>query len=206
MRAAFEDRSPEPLIRHAVAGSTHSCRIEEVVETITDFFQRYPGGPRSARIRYLGPDGIRFRFLHLVLGALEGRPGSTTRQRVAHLNRAFRPFTQMDFDFGASPSFYASGFEPREYVRTVCRGVYRHLMRQSDREVALGGCRKRLSGNDLRSAASRTKGNLALRASGFLVRKALQRMCRRVTFDLTSFKTAVEAGAERPLVVLPVTP
>lgn len=126
-----------PAIRHVVAGPERSLTVQECWEVIRDFFSAHRVG-RSPRLAYLGPPGWRFRVADLVhhrIVPVVARLGPTDRERrkgpapdqVARLNDDFPYFTTHSFSFPSSEPLDPS-FDPRGYVATVCRGVYRHLL------------------------------------------------------------------------------
>ena len=131
--------APAPLL-HITAGPRNSPSIEECRDRILAFFRAHPTERRPA-IRYLGPPGLRFaaahRLHHELPLRLRGLRSPPARRRarlllgqLEQLNRAFPYFTQRTFHFESSMPLDLPGFDPREYVSTVSRGVSRHILRR----------------------------------------------------------------------------
>ncbi len=129
----------EVPIRHAVAGLARSPRIGECRERIVAFYRANPVGRRPA-VRYLGPEGPRFRWaerrhhalpLRLAMLRSPRARGRVERllDQLQRLNRIFPYFTSRSFDFRSSIPFDPPGWSPGDYVTEVCRGVRRHLLR-----------------------------------------------------------------------------
>lgn len=202
-----------PVIRHAVAGFDRSPRIRDCWEVIRDFF-RIHRVARRPMLAYLGPPGVWFRLAHAVhhgLGiALVGlrsrslrRLAGQLRTKLAYVNRAFPYFTSQSFNFRASQPL-GDGFEPRSYVRTVCRGVYRHLLGGDDTEWVLAGRRHPGHGGDLRWVMGQPHGNGWIRFASWIVTKVLRHCVDRVTVDIPSFEAARRAAPHgSPLVIVP---
>jgi alcohol-forming fatty acyl-CoA reductase len=211
-RAGREGRAPVE-IRHAVAGLERSAPVDACWREIHDFFRIHRVGRAPAR-RYLGPRGVRFALAHLLHHRLPiaaaslrsgevGRRARSLRARLEYLNAVFPYFTTRSFAFHSSLPL-GHGFEPRAYVRTVCRGVYRHLLNRDETEWPLAGRRHPGHGGDLRWALSQPHGNAWIRFSAWAVTKVLRRSVDQVTVDLPSFEAARRALPDgEPLVIVP---
>ena len=91
-----------------------------------------------------------------------------------YLNQVFPYFTSRSFEFRSSLPL-DHGFEPRAYVRTVCRGVYTHILNRDEREWPLAGRRHPGHGGDLRWALSQPHGNAWIRFSAWTATRVLRR-------------------------------
>ncbi len=177
-RAGGEGRAPVE-IRHAVAGLERGALVEDCWREIHDFFRVHRVG-REVRRRARS------------LGA-----------KLEYLNTVFPYFTTRSFAFHSSLPL-GKGFEPRAYIRTVCRGVYRHLLNRDETEWPLAGRRHPGHGGDLRWALSQPHGNAWIRFSAWAVTKVLRRSVDQVTVDLPSFEAARRALPDgEPLVIVP---
>lgn len=190
-RLAPRERTLE--IRHAVAGVERSPSLGLCAERVERFFERSPVGDGSgplARVRYMGPDGLRYRVWHL----LQHRWRSHARpvaERMAENNRRFAYFSRNTFRFRSSVPLRDPDFAVEPYLDTVCQGIHRFLLDSDPGEVALAGRRLRRPRGDLWWALSRPRGNPAVRAAAYLVAKALRRGVDRVTVDEESFRRAL---------------
>ncbi len=196
------------VIRHAVAGRTNSCSIRTCIDVIEDYFRQYRVGKRPD-LNYNGSNTTTFRlknFLYhkvpLTLSAqLSGLMGKKKQKqkilrllsRLDYLNTGFPYFTFNTFDFASTQPLAEADFVKAQYIRTVCRGVYRHLMGRNDTEILFAGRLDRNKGSDLYWALNRPRGNVWVRASACLVRKALRRFTESITLDQASFETAKAA-------------
>ena len=204
--AAGADAAP-PIV-HAVAGYEHSPSLALCRKVMQGFFARNPVALSrtrdvAARIRYLGPDGFRYRLNHWLHH--RRRPESRgIAERLAQTNRVFAYFTNNTFRFHSSAPFDLAGFEPAAYIETVCRGVARHLMGADDSAVPVAGMRHPRSHGDLRWVLTQRRGNAFIRLAAYVVVKALRRCTECVTFDRASFEAALlEAPPDSPLVLVP---
>jgi 1-acyl-sn-glycerol-3-phosphate acyltransferase len=200
-------------IRHAVAGPALSARVEDCWEEVQRFFTVHPVGRRPTR-RYLGPRGIRFTLAHLLHHRLPIAAGSVRsrelrrrakalRTRIEYLNEVFPYFTTRSFSFRSSLPLDPS-FEPRAYVGTVCRGVYRHLLGRDEAEWPLAGRRHPGHGGDLRWALGQPHGNAWIRFAAWTATKVLRKSAAGVTVDIPSFEAARRAAADgAPFVLVP---
>jgi 1-acyl-sn-glycerol-3-phosphate acyltransferase len=200
--------SPASPIVHAVAGYGHSPSIALCTNVIEDFFSRNPS-PRSskkyapARVRYLGPDGSLYRLNHWLH---HRRPpkSSNMADRIAQANQMFAYFTHNTFRFSSSAPFDPPGFEPADYIETVCSGVAQHLMGADNKAVPIAGRRHTQSRGDLRWALTQRRGNVFIRFAAYISVKALRRCTDYVTFDRASFETALkETPQGSPLILVP---
>ncbi|MFO1463905.1 MAG: SDR family oxidoreductase [bacterium] len=219
LRSAFADQGPEPRIRHAVAGPSRSCSVRENIDVIEGYFRRFPVD-RYPHLRYTGPDNLQFRLRHWqwhlapnkLKAAFCGLTGKTKQKRqlerlignLHYLNTGFPYFTHCSFDFRAAMPIDDPTFEKKAYIETVCRGVYRFLMKKDDREVLFAGRRHRGFQGDLRWAIGRPKGNAAIRASAWAARKVLRRCVDQITFDRAGFEALrARLPQDTLLVVIP---
>lgn len=216
--AAFAAHPPaHPAIRFAVAGLEHCCRVDTSVDVITRFFRRHPID-RVPAVTYLGPPSQRFRLAEMAqhtapsrlagtLATLQGnkrmqKAAKKVAEKLTYVNRAFPYFTHNTFDFRATDRLDDPLFRREEYVETICRGVYRHLMRKDETEMSLAGRHHREPGTDLQFVLGRPHGNWAIRTFGYAVRKALRQCTSQVTFDRPSFEAALDAAAPGSLLVI----
>lgn len=211
-----ENAKDEVVIRYAVAGKAQSCSIRTCIDQIQGFYRKYNVG-RRPDLNYNGARTATFRmkdwYYHKVplrltaaFFALTGKTKQSQRtlwllSRLNYLNTAFPYFTFNTFDFKPTQAITDPAFVKEEYITTVCRGAYRHLMGRDDREVLLAGHKDKKKGSDLMWAASRSRGNWAVRLSAYVVRKALRRFVESVTFDQASLEIA---QASIPKGALPV--
>ncbi len=197
-----------PLIRHAVAGYERSLGVAFCARRIQRFFWRNPAtGTHDsdvvARVRYLGPEGLRYRFYHWLHH--QRRPKSRSiADRVTRTNRIFGYFTRHTFRFRVASPSDDGAFEPEAYIETVCKGVARHLMGVKNSEVSLAGRRHPKVQSDVRFALSQPQGNAFIRLAVYVVTKVLRRCTDWVSFDLRSFEGALAATPQGArLVIVP---
>lgn len=206
-----------PFIRYAVAGIKNSNRIHACINVIEDFFRRHPVA-RHPKLHYVGGGGLQFKlrewrhhkgpyglisFLHgLCRQPKKKKQTERLLQQVNYLNKGFPYFTHNSFDFRPSEPFANPQFDRRAYIETVCRGVYRHLLERHETQMTVAGRNHRDSMGDLRWAMTRRRGNWAIRASAYWVRKGLRRACDAVTFDRQAFEEARNQVAEDSLMVV----
>ena len=208
----------EPRIIHATAGIENCARIDTCRDVITDFFASH-WVARRPKVTYLGPQGLQFRlrdwFHHRLRGAtaklwygLTGqlaprRRVRTLMERLDYLNRVFPYFTQRTFDFHSSAPLDHTSFDATAYLRAVCRGVNRHLLRRDESETSFAGRLHQSGRSDLRWVVTQPHANWVMRAAAYLVTKGLRRCADRFTFDLPSFEAARAAAGDRSLVIIP---
>jgi alcohol-forming fatty acyl-CoA reductase len=201
VRAALEDSQPT-AIRHAVTGATNSPTMRQAWDTIQRFFRVHRVGDRP-RGRYLGPDGTRFKIndfvqhrLPLAMSGLRSkgakRQAEKRAARLTYLNTEFAYFTTRTFDFRSSLPF-SNHSTNGKHVHTVCRGIYRHLLKRDEAEWVLVGRAHAGHGGDLRWVARQPRGNLWIRWAAWIVTKVLRRSVERVTVDIPSFDRALGA-------------
>jgi fatty acyl-CoA reductase len=209
--AAFEVAHPEgggePVIWHAVAGLENSIVIRSCMKAMESYFAQNPAIRRSSKdqmgvnIRYLGPDGLLYRFNHW----LYHERGSTSRRKaegIAATNRLFSCFTQKTFRFESSVPFDPPNFDPVAYLTTVFKGVAENLMGADKSSVPFAGSRFPKPRNDLRWVATQPQGNLFVRFSVHVVMKTLRKSLDFVTFDREAFEAAVRDVPEGAHIVL----
>jgi 1-acyl-sn-glycerol-3-phosphate acyltransferase len=209
LRAARAGPRPDgrPGILHAVAGVDRSPTMLDCWDGINECFT-INRVERRPTLRYLGPPGWRYALADLLhhrplFPARARRRAGKTRSRIAQLNTVFPYFTSRSFAFRVSQPL-EDGLDPRTYVRTVCRGVYRHILRRDDSQWLLAGRKHPGHGGDARWALRQPRGNLMIRAGGWLITKVLRRAVDQVTVDVPSFEEALRAAPRgSALAILP---
>ncbi len=210
--------SAEPRIIHATAGIENCARVDTCRDVITDFFARH-WVARQPKVTYLGPSGLQFRlrdwFHHRLRGATAklwyGLTGQlhlrhrvrSLMERLDYLNRVFPYFTERTFDFHSSAPLDRASFDATAYLRAVCRGVNRHLMRRDESETSFAGRLHQGVRGDVRWVVKQPHGNWVMRAAAYLVAKGLRRCTDRFTLDLPAFEAARAAAGDYPLVIIP---
>lgn len=207
------DADSQPDIRYAVAGTENCISVLECCKRIQEFFSTHRI-ERLPVLRYLGPHGLRFSLAHalyhrlpIALAGFRGarrarRAGVQLLTRLTYVNEAF-PYFAQTFNFRAARPREDS-FDPRTYVTTVSRGLYRHILGRDDTQWLLTGRQHQGNGGDARWARRQPHGTATIRFSAWLVTKVLQRCCESVTVDIPSFEAARRAAQDgRPLVILP---
>ncbi len=208
--AALRDREPV-RIRHAVAGLARAPSVQACREEVERWF-RVHRTARRPRVGFLGRSRLGFRLADLwhhrvpmAFGALRSdlhrRQARKLVARLDHLNTVFPYFTTRSFDFRASRPITAA-HDPRSYVATICRGIYRHLLHRDDREWALAGRAHPGHDGDLRWVTTQPSGNAWIRGASLLVTKVLRRTTDAVTVDLPSFERARDAVPRGAAIVL----
>jgi nucleoside-diphosphate-sugar epimerase len=142
--AAFGRSSPgSPRIVHAVAGLEGASPLQLCREQIVAHFDAEPADGRP-RVAWVGRRGARFRLEHglrheiplrasaawsmLALRSDRARMALRLLERQRALHREFAYFTHATFDFRSSMPLDPP-LEPAAYLKTVCAGVQRHLLR-----------------------------------------------------------------------------
>jgi 1-acyl-sn-glycerol-3-phosphate acyltransferase len=198
-----------PLIHHAVAGYERSASVRECWTQIRDFFSVHRVARRPT-LAYLGPPGWRFALADALHHRLAARLGTRGRPRargdiltrLAHLNNVFPYFTSNSFAFRPTRPL-EDAFDPREYVTTVSRGVYRHLLGEDDTQWTLAGRGHHGPRSDLAWALRQPRGTSLLRVAAWATTKVLRRCFDRVTVDVPSFEAARRATPpDRSLVIV----
>ncbi len=210
VHAALEDRGGA-RIRHAVAGLAGASTVGECWKVVGDWFALHPVARRPVR-GFLGLSRVRFHvadlWFHRLPMAVGALGGASARKRVRklatkleHLNSVFPYFTTRSFDFRSSLPLAPSRLGPN-YIRTICRGLYRHVLKQNEQEWTLAGARHIGHDGDLRWVLGQPRGNAWVRGASWLVTKTLRRTTDRVSVDLVSFSRARAAIPEGASVVL----
>lgn len=211
--AVAESRGEGPAIRQAVAGLARSATVRECWNIVQEFFRTHRIDRLPVR-RYLGRSAVGFATAHAIwhrlpiaLGTLRSRDsrrrGRQLVGRLAYLNRVFPYFTSNSFDFRSSVPLDGD-FEPTPYVRTVARGIYRHVLKRDETEWPLAGRRHPGNGGDLRWSLGQPNGNAWIRFASWVVTKVLRKAVDRVTVDLPSFEAARRSVPEgAALVIVP---
>jgi len=207
------DIEAQPTIHHAVAGLEHTATLRECSDSVREFYSVHRID-RPPTLRYMGPPGLRFSLAHalyhrlpIALAGIRGRRGRRAgRQllgRLEYMNKAFPYFVQ-SFNFRSAQPLVDDTFDPRSYVTTVSRGVYRHILGRDDTQWLLAGRRHLGHGSDMRWARRRPHGTAGIRISAWLITKVLRRCCESVTVDVPSFEAARSAAIDgTPVVLLP---
>ena len=190
-------------VRHSVAGKSRAPTVRDSWGEIQRHFAQNPVQRRPV-MGYLGPAGSAFQLAdmvhHRVPMALAG-VGSPVRKRQAqklasrltYLNEVFPYFTTRTFDFDLSPRQkepFIEGFNSREYVVMVCRGVSRHLLQQHDDEWVLSGRSHIAHGSDIKWVWRQPTGTAIVRFGVWLTTKTLRRIAESITVDVPSFERA----------------
>jgi 1-acyl-sn-glycerol-3-phosphate acyltransferase len=192
----------EPPIRHAVAGWDRSPTLALCRERVGGYYERHPlPGAPAARVRHLGPDGLRWRLAHHRHHRRRAA-GASWPDALEATSRRFAYFTHETFRFRSSVPFEEPGFDPGDYLETVCAGVWRHLLGGDEREVTLGGRAHRRDGSRAGWVLRQPNGNAFVRVAGYAVDAALARAHDRVTVDEASFREALAATPRDALLVV----
>jgi thioester reductase-like protein len=132
-----------PRIVHAVAGLEGASPLQLCREQIVAHFAAQPDDGRP-RVAWVGRRGARFRLEHslrheiplraaaawsmLALRSDRARMALRLLDRQRAMHREFAYFTHATFDFRSSMPLDPP-LEPADYLKTVCAGVQRHLLR-----------------------------------------------------------------------------
>lgn len=211
---ACTDGAP-PTLLHATAGGALSPTLLECYDGIAEYFgvnrvQRRPNlayiGPR--RLRFLMADALHHQ-LPATLRSLGPRDlrrrARSLRARLSMLNRAFPYFTSNSFEFHSSQPLDPGRFEPKAYVRLVCQGMHRHVLRLDRTQWILAGARQGWHGGDWSWSFRQPHGNLWVRWASLVVTRVLRRTHDRITVDLPSFEAARAAAPEGSALVVVAT-
>ena len=214
--SAFEPSpsgADQPYILHAVAGLKHSLRIDTCGKVITDFFTSHRVG-NTPRVRYVSRSGPRLLISRMLPARARNslwkfvdkiwRNTSAKRLReyLNYINQTYSYFSHNTFDFRSSKPLNHPSFDAREYIRTVCHGVYQNLLGVNDSEIIFAGRQYWEAGNDFRSVMRKPRASMAIRIAAYVVTKALRRCTDRVTFDMVSFEVARTSVPEDNLLVI----
>lgn len=211
--ACRSGRAAESELQHAVAGVSLSPTLHDCWEVIRDFFRVHPVA-RRPEMHYMGPRGLTFALADIVHHRVPIATAATRSAKVrakarslgaklAYLNEVFPYFTSRSFAFRSSYPLAAS-FDPPAYVATVCKGIYRHVLRRDETQWPLAGRRHPGHGGDFRWATTQPHGNMWVRFASWVVTKVLRRSVERVTVDVPSFQNARRAAAPgSALVIVP---
>jgi thioester reductase-like protein len=152
-RATLAAFAPPPpgshRIVHAVAGLEGASSLKLCREQIVAHFEAQPDDGRP-RLAWLGRRGARFRLEHglrheiplraavawsvLALRSDRARMALRLLERQRALHREFGYFTHATFDFRSSIPLDPP-LDPPTYLKTVCSGVQRHLLRARSRRT-----------------------------------------------------------------------
>ncbi len=199
-----------PRIRHSTAGVDRSTSIRESADEVVSFFREYQVD-RLPRIRYLGSNRLLLavnRGVGATLGllTLKGRVfrrrSLEKRHKADEINARFRHFMLNTFDFRSSLPWPAPPVTPREYIRTICRGVYRHMMRRDESQLLVAGRKHTRVQQDWYWLLTRSTGPLSTRLGLYRVRRHLSAWAHRVTIDEPALLRAREDAPVGSLVVI----
>ncbi len=215
-RVLFACQSPRtegglPSIDYAASGLKQSPTVRECCHAIREFYSTHRVD-RIPRLKYIGPQSLRFKiadaFHHRLpvavarsRGRRERRAANQLLARLTYINTAF-PYFAQSFDF-RSTELRDEIFDKPSYLRTVSRGVYRHILGRDDSEWVMAGRQHEgHSGGDLRWARRQPDGSALIRFTGWAVTKVLRRCCSSVTLDIPSFERARRSAPEGSALVL----
>lgn len=209
-------RSPPPRsgrvpIENIVAGYERSCRFDLILRTAQDTFRDRPH-ERAPSVRFMGPPEHGLRLADLVHRqiptalarvALTLQGDAQTLRRldrasdtVSYMNSCFEYFTNHTFDFRSSAPFTDPDFRPDRYLRTLCEGLYRHVLSQDDEQVPVLGRRTPLIDT------GRSEVKPAAAVIGRLLEAGMNRTVDSITFDLRALERALAKVPEGDLIVL----
>jgi 1-acyl-sn-glycerol-3-phosphate acyltransferase len=195
-------RPPALPILHLTSGWDRSPTLRLCQERVGPFFERHPlPGALAPRVRHLGPEDWRWRVAH-ERHHRRRAAGEAWPEGIAETSRRFAYFTHNSFRFSSSVPFDAPDFDPGDYLETVCRGVWRHLLGGDERAVTVAGGAHQRDGGRVAWALRQPRGNAFIRVAGVAVDAALARSHERVTVDETSFRTALDEVPSDALLML----
>jgi 1-acyl-sn-glycerol-3-phosphate acyltransferase len=212
------DNAQVPIL-HAVSGAERAIRFDMAFRAAAEYFAGRAEGARPD-LRFVGTREHGFGRAHFLRHEVPGLIGRSlltlspraraarrlvrTAARAREICYAYPYFTHNTFDFRSSRPFDAPGFVPREYVETICAGLHRWVLKRDDRMQPIAGRRHHAPDSDLAFAAGRPRGNLAVRALAYGLRKGMRSLYDRVTFDRPSFEEALaKAPPDTRLVLAP---
>lgn len=205
-----------PLIQHCTTGLDKGCRNDTSINGIESYFQRNPvrGWASMRKVS----NGGSIRLTHLLHHTLPMRIAQTASRlrgdtrgadrigklldKIEYLHEAFPYFTHHSFDFQASTPITIHGFEPKQYIERICRGVAEHMMASKFHETPLAGAKHKHPKPDLRWTRQQPQGNWAIRTAAYVVRKGLRRCTEAITFDRGSFEHALNQTEPGSLLVV----
>lgn len=213
----FSKKTESFKIHYAVAGLRNNPTTVQCAELIAKFFKTHPVD-RKSHVRWIGLRSKKFAMREMRyhslpmqaarLGAKATKKTKRLRQvshvanKLKYLNTAFPYFTKNTFHFKPTFELDSNVFNKETYIRLICQGVYRHLMKRDEREMTFAGKQHRATQNDISWVLTQPRGNWAIRSFSFAVRKALKYCAHQVTFDKPSFEQAVKSIPAGTLPVL----
>lgn len=204
LEASSSSRLPTLPILHLTSGWERSPTLRLCQERVGPFFERHalPGAP-PPRVRHLGPEDWRWRVAH-ERHHRRRAAGEAWADNLAETSRRFAYFTHNSFRFTSSVPFDAPDFDPGDYLETVCRGVWRHLLGGDERAVTVAGRAHARDSGRVAWALRQPRGNGFVRLAGVTVDAALARSHERVTVDEASFRSALaEVPSDALLMLVP---
>jgi alcohol-forming fatty acyl-CoA reductase len=140
--------SDKPRIVHAAAGLRNSIKWNAGVATITKYFEgRLAESGRAAKLNYFGTRNLFYHFHDIVRQRLpflmtelyfEFRGDVKMQLKTARMarlvemiNRVFPYFVHHTFDFRLEDELLGD-FDTEEYLRVVCLGVEKYLLRKAE--------------------------------------------------------------------------
>ncbi|WP_338864450.1 SDR family oxidoreductase [Myxococcus stipitatus] len=208
-----------PIV-HAAMGIQRALRIDMAAASTIEWFKHRPGVVKTPDMfvgrKDHGFDSVDFMRRELPVQlqkavlALFGQSKAHRRltradEKVQYLNAGFSYFTHHTFDFVRSTPLEVPGFEPREYVRVVNQGLYRHLLSRDESQVSFAGPKHDDARTDRTWIQERPTSNATLKMFGYALRKTFRHCTSDVTFDRPSFERAVAQVPPDALVVLAPT-
>lgn len=180
-----------PRICHSTVGLDRAPTVRDAAEETVRFFREYQVD-RWPHVRYVGTGGhtiaLARMYGHLV--RLVSLRGSTYRARVLkrlrqadEINRRFRYFMENAFDFRTTLPWPEDPPTARDYIRTICRGIYRYMMRGNEENLLVAGRQHRRIQSDWHWMFTRPVGGLGTRLSLARIRRRLARWAHRITVD-----------------------
>ncbi len=216
LHSTFEPQLAKP-IEHAVAGQQRSLGTHDISSDVERFFAKYPTGA-STGFRHFGPWGrtlaIR-EWIHMTVPhamahtyytvsrqAKKARRVRRVNGMLRYVNRGFRYFGAVNFDFRAASADTSPTYEAREYHAIINAGVHRHVLKHGITEIPVAGRRHVERRNDALWALRRRRGNPTIRFGAYLLRKVWRRCTDVVTFDQLAFERARAIAEPGDLVVI----
>ncbi|WP_426747661.1 SDR family oxidoreductase [Myxococcus faecalis] len=223
VRAVFgpmpAEGQPVPIV-HATMGVQRALRIDMAAAATIEWFKHRPGVVKAPDM-FVGRKDHGFDAADLVRRELPvqlqkaaltvlGQSKALRKlvradQKVQYLNEGFSYFTHHTFDFVRSAPLEVPGFEPREYVRVVNEGMYRHLLSRDESQVSFAGPKHDDGRADSTWLKERPAANTTLKVFGYALRKTFRHCTSDVTFDRPSFERAMAQVPPGALVVLAPT-